>query len=218
MCLHPLADEKRETPLSLKLVQTSLAQTKIYRCWASPASTDQACISLSLPSLSDRIHSIPHPSKSAAQITGGILRIVKNVSRGGAGLLWAIASLPESHYKGYSVPGWRFPPRALVFAFQPQAGSSRKISPLLNPARLGGGISGARWDPFLKPGPWGKLMGSTEKSSICRSLPLLPEGPGGLHHFVRGDAGDVDGNGDDGPGEPVVFQGASDHVPGRTKR
>lgn len=116
------------------------------------------------------------------------------------------------------MPSSRFPPWALVFALQPHAGSSRKIALLLNPARLDGGISGARWHLVLKPGPWGKLLGSTEKSLICRSLSLLPEGPGGLHHFVGGDAGDVDGNGDDGPGEPMLLQGASDHVPGRTKR
>lgn len=94
----------------------------------------------------------------------------------------------------------------------------QKDLPLLNPARLGGGISGARWGPFLKSGPWGNLLGSTEKSLIRHSLPLLPEGPGGLHHFVCGDAGDVDGNGDDGPGEPMLLQGPSDHVPGRIKR
>lgn len=74
-------------------------------------------------------------------------------------------------------------------------------------------------DSFLKLCPWGELLGSAEKSLIHRGgFLLLPEGPGGLHRFVRGDAGDVDGNGDDGPGEPVLLQGASDHVPGRIKR
>lgn len=60
--IHPLtAGNKRETSFSLKLNQTSLAQTKIYRHRVSLAGTDQACIALppSLPVL--------HPSKSAAQ-------------------------------------------------------------------------------------------------------------------------------------------------------
>lgn len=46
---------------------------------------------------------------------------------------------------------------------------------------------------------------------------VLPEGPGRLHHFIRGDAGDINGDGDDGPGQAVLLQGAPDHVPRETE-
>lgn len=60
------------------------------------------------------------------------------------------------------------PPRVLVLAL-----CSRTISPLLNP--LGeslehAGISGALWEPFLKPHHWDTRLRSIKKSSICHSL------------------------------------------------
>lgn len=44
---------------------------------------------------------------------------------------------------------------------------------------------------------------------------LLPEGPGWLQQLKGGDAGDIDWDGNDGPWQPMLFQGAADHVAGR---
>lgn len=44
---------------------------------------------------------------------------------------------------------------------------------------------------------------------------LLPEGPGRLQQLKGGDAGDIDWDGNDGPWQPMLFQGAADHVAGR---
>lgn len=41
---------------------------------------------------------------------------------------------------------------------------------------------------------------------------LLPEGPGWLQQLKGGDAGDIDWDGNDGPWQPMLFQGATDHV------
>lgn len=41
---------------------------------------------------------------------------------------------------------------------------------------------------------------------------LLPEGPGRLQQLKGGDAGDIDWNRNDGPWQPMLFQGAADHV------
>uniref|UniRef100_A0A8B9G1W6 Uncharacterized protein n=1 Tax=Amazona collaria TaxID=241587 RepID=A0A8B9G1W6_9PSIT len=118
--------------------------------------------------------------------------------------------------KGCSVLGSRPPPQVLVLAL-----CSRTISPLLNPlgeslehAGISGAISGAfPQTPSLGQAP------EMHQEVLDLPQPLqLPEGPGGLHHLVRGDAGDIDRNGDDGPGKSVLFQRASDHVPGRVKR
>lgn len=47
---------------------------------------------------------------------------------------------------------------------------------------------------------------------------LLPEGPGRLQQLKGGDAGDIDWDGNDGPRQPMLFQGAADHVAGRAWR
>lgn len=44
---------------------------------------------------------------------------------------------------------------------------------------------------------------------------LLPEGPGRLQQLKGGDAGDINWDGNDGPWQPMLFQGAADHVAGR---
>lgn len=44
---------------------------------------------------------------------------------------------------------------------------------------------------------------------------LLPEGPGWLQQLKGGDARDIDWDGNDGPWQPMLFQGAADHVAGR---
>lgn len=44
---------------------------------------------------------------------------------------------------------------------------------------------------------------------------LLPEGPRRLQQLKGGDAGDIDWDGNDGPWQPMLFQGAADHVAGR---
>lgn len=41
---------------------------------------------------------------------------------------------------------------------------------------------------------------------------LLPEGPGRLQQLKGRDAGDIDWDGNDGPWQPMLFQGAADHV------
>lgn len=42
---------------------------------------------------------------------------------------------------------------------------------------------------------------------------LLPKGPWRLHQFISRDAGDVHGDGDNSPREPMLVQGAPNHVP-----
>lgn len=44
---------------------------------------------------------------------------------------------------------------------------------------------------------------------------LLPEGPGWLQQLKGGDARDIYWDGNDGPWQPMLFQGAADHVAGK---
>lgn len=77
---------KKETPLSLKLVQTSLAQTKIHRGLASP-----------YPPPSPPLQAVMlHPPESAPQTPVGSLKTFLGRRR-------AVPSLPKSPYKGCSV-------------------------------------------------------------------------------------------------------------------
>lgn len=85
-------------------------------------------VSLSLPSLSYHIRVMLHPSKSAAQITGGIVCSFKMFL--GEVLACSGPSPPSQKVttKGALLPSSRFPSQTLVFALQPHTGSSRKIS------------------------------------------------------------------------------------------
>lgn len=86
-------------------------------------------------------------------------------------------------------------------------------------AESSGGISGACWGLWSMSGAFPQTPSLGQAPGIHQEVlnlpqPLqLPEGPRGLHHLVRGDAGDVDRNGDDSPGKSMLLQGASDHVP-----
>lgn len=150
----------------------------------SPAGTDQACIVFP-PSLP-----VLHPSKSAAQ--GQMF----------PGECWPALGphLPPTQSQlgarlkvlpGTGVCPW------------PHTGASGRISLCLNPAGSLEHVGIPSSNLVLRARSW----------DPPGSLLLLPEGPGGLHHLVGGNAGDVDRNGDDGPGEPVLLQGAPDHVP-----
>lgn len=179
---YPQLLKKRETPLSLKLVQTSLAQTKIHRGRASP-----------YPPPSPPLQAVMlHPPESAPQTPVGSLKTFLGRRR-------AVPSLPKSPYKGCSVA------RGPTLGPAPHQHEDLPCGAGIFENRSMEGVK-SRDSPPKK-----------NKSSIRCGLPLLPEGPGGLHHLVGRDAGDVDGDGDDGPGEPVLLQRAPDHVPVRIK-
>lgn len=159
--------QKRATLLSLKLVHTSLAQTKIYRCWMSPASTDQARTKCSLPShpLMDCIHIILQHSKSVMQTTVGISASLKCFS----GKHWP--ALPSQRVTMKFAQCQAQGTTLGCSAVQLHASGSIKILTIAKSGEAGGIF-------WSMPGPFphttwflGKLLGSTKKSSICCSLP-----------------------------------------------
>lgn len=131
-----LLEIKEKTSLSLKLNQTSLAQTKIYRHGVSPAGADQAWLALppSLPVL--------HPSTSAAR--GGVF----------PGQCWPALGPHLPPTQSQLGARLRVPPGIGVCPW------AQKILLVAESS----GISGARWDPSLKPAPQGNILGSTSKS------------------------------------------------------